>query len=146
MGVSSSSWGIPKMYRRSCRFFLATFKFHITLASLPWNRINYNHWHLNLSLSNFGYPNANHHHRPATAAAFSVGQWCKQLAPLSPWHDKDTGCALAGRDAAGIHGHIWFNQKSKWFWHWSPKYKSPWWTNMTSWVGLHHVGQVLSVW
>ena len=61
--------------RQSCRFFFATFEFHITF-------IHYDHCHLNISLSHSGYPSTNHHHRPATAAIFSVVQWYSH----STWH------------------------------------------------------------
>ena len=62
--------------RQSCRFFFATFEFHITLFLFPWYDIYYDHCHLDISLSHSGYPSTNHHHRPATAAIFSVVQWC----------------------------------------------------------------------
>ena len=61
--------------RQSCRFFFATFEFHITLVLFPWYNSYYDHCHLDISLSHSGYPSTNHHHRPATAAIFSVVQW-----------------------------------------------------------------------
>ena len=61
--------------RQSCRFFFATFEFHITLFLFPWYNIYYDHCHLDILLSHSGYPSTNHHHRPATAAIFSVVQW-----------------------------------------------------------------------
>jgi hypothetical protein len=61
--------------RQSCRFFFATFEFHITLFLFPWSNIYYDHCHLDILLSHSGYPRTNHHHRPATAAIFSVVQW-----------------------------------------------------------------------
>ena len=61
--------------RQSCRFFFATFEFHITLVLFPWYNIFYDHCHLDISLSHSGYPSTNHHHRPATAAIFLVVQW-----------------------------------------------------------------------
>ena len=61
--------------RQSCKFFFATFEFHITLFLFPWYDIYYDHCHLDISLSHSGYPSTNHHHRPATAAIFLVVQW-----------------------------------------------------------------------
>ena len=58
--------------RQSCRLFFANFEFHITLFLFPWY---YDHCHLDISLSHSRYPRTNHHHRPATAAIFSVVQW-----------------------------------------------------------------------
>ena len=93
--------------RQSCRF-LCNFEFHITLFLLPWYNIYYDHCHLDISLSHSGYPSTNHHHRPATAAIFSVVQWYSGtvagclagllacwLACLLPWFARWLPCLLA---------------------------------------------------
>ena len=41
--------------RQSCRFFFATFVFHITLLLSPWYNIYYDHCRLDISLSHSGY-------------------------------------------------------------------------------------------
>ena len=84
--------------RQSCRFFFATFEFHITLVLFPWYNIYYDHCHLDISLSHSGYPSTNHHHRPATAAIFSVVQWYSCWLPgwLPGWLAGLLACLLAG--------------------------------------------------
>ena len=79
--------------RQSCRFFFATFEFHITLVLFPWYNIYYDHCHLDISLSHSGYPSTNHHHRPATAAIFSVVQLL--VAWLAAWLACWLACLLA---------------------------------------------------
>ena len=80
--------------RQSCRFFFATFEFHITLFLFPWYNIYYDHCHLDILLSHSGYPSTNHHHRPATAAIFSVVQWYSCWLPA--WLPGWLACLLAG--------------------------------------------------
>ena len=41
--------------RQSCRFFFATFVFHITLLLSPWYNMYYDHCRLDISLSHSGY-------------------------------------------------------------------------------------------
>ena len=79
--------------RQSCRFFFATFEFHITLFLFPWYNIYYDHCHLDILLSHSGYPSTNHHHRPATAAIFSVVQWYSRWLPA--WLPGWLACLLA---------------------------------------------------
>ena len=83
--------------RQSCRFFFATFEFHITLFLFPWYNIYYDHCHLDISLSHSGYPSTNHHHQPATAAIISVVQWYSCWLPgwLSGWLASLLACWLA---------------------------------------------------
>ena len=80
--------------RQSCKFFFATFEFHITLFLFPWYDIYYDHCHLDISLSHSGYPSTNHHHRPATAAIFSVVQWYSCWLP--GWLPGWLACLFAG--------------------------------------------------
>ena len=83
--------------RQSCRYFFATFEFHITLFLFPWYNIYYDHCHLDISLSHSGYPSTNHHHRPATPAIFSVVQWYRWYSCWLPgWLPGWLACLLAG--------------------------------------------------
>ena len=104
--------GSPKLQVFLCNFWISHH-----FVSFPWYNIYYDHCHLDILLSHSGYPSTNHHHRPATAAIFSVVQWYScwlpawlpgwlacLLACLLAWFARWLPCLLAGWLACWLAG------------------------------------------
>ena len=108
--------------------FLCSFWISHHFVSFPWYNIFYDHYRLDISLSHSGYPSTNHHHRPATAAIFSVVQW---------YSGTVAGC-LAGC-LAGLLA-CWLVCLLAWFARWLPCLLACW---LAGWLACLLAGSLL---
>ena len=104
--------------RQSCRFFFATFVFHITLLLSPWYNMYYDHCRLDISLSHSGYlaptittdpPRQQYFQWYSGAVVQLLVAWLAAwlaclLAGLLAWFARWLPCLLAGWLACWLSG------------------------------------------